>query len=315
MFEEEKKDAISIIQLLYSNRKTFIYVIVASLLLSVLVTFLMPNKYHSFGIIFAPNSYNRNNLIDNPQFGFELDADNLMQILESESIRNNVIKKFDLINYYEIDTTDLDWEQQVARMFVKDITFFRSKYMSIVIAATTKSPQLSANIVNYIIEIVNSYRTKVYQSNMQKELSYKKYEYEKQKNKVDSLRQKVYELKGAEKSKELLYNHLLMASKNMAPIETYKFIDSEELENLIIDYKFAFTRFEELKADYYRAQYFYDRPFPENYVVDKAKPQYKKESPSFITNCAIGVLVSVLFSIVFLFVRSKWRSLAQQIQA
>ncbi len=313
MFNEEKQDAISILQLIYSNRKTFLYVLVTSITLSIGLTLLMPNQYYSFGTIFAPNSYASNSVIDNPQFGFEVDADHLMQVLESENVRLNVIRKFNLTEYYNIDTLDNDWQQQVTKKFISDITFFRTKYMSVIISATTTKPELSADIVNYIIEIANKTKNVIFEINRKNELAYKKESYLSEKHILDSITDKIYTLKQSDKSNELIYNHLLMANKDVAPAELYTFIDNKELEQLITDYKSTFARTEVLKKEYSEAEYFFNRPFPENYIIDKAKPQYKKASPSFSINCSIGVFASLLMTIVYLFAKSKIKSLTQEL--
>ncbi len=312
--EQEKKDAISLFKLIYSNRKLFLAVIIISFVMSVGVTFLMPNKYYSYGIVFATNSHQSANILDNPQFGYEQDAEQLMQLLESEALRNEIIIEFDLVAYYNIDTTSLDWEQSLVKQYINDVNFFRSKYMSIIISATTKNPELSANIVNSIIGKVNQFKENVFKSNKMQDYEYKRVSYVNQLAKVDSITQKIYALKKPQGPNDLIYNHFLMTSKENAPPETYLYINSIELESLIREYKYNHYRLEALKDEFVKAGYSINRPAQQNYVIDPAKPQYKRASPSFSINCSIGVFSALLFTIVFVFIRSKWRALMAEVR-
>jgi len=313
--KQEKEDAISFFKLLYVNRKLLALVGLLGIAGAVLITFLMPNKYYSYGIVFATNSYQNASILENPQFGFEQDAEQLMQLLESEALRNEIVKEFDLVKYYETDTTNLDWEQILVKQYIEDVNFFRSKYMSIVISANTKDPELSANIVNSIITHVNEFKQDVFKSNKAQDFQYKKTAYETQLLRLDTLTTKIYSLKKPEGAIDLIYNHFLMTSKENAPPETYKYINSIELEQLIREYKFEQYRLETLKDEYVKAEYLINRPTQKNYVIDVAKPQYKRSSPSFTLNCSIGLFSAWIFTIVFLFLSKKWKELMAQVKA
>ncbi|HTF03266.1 MAG TPA: Wzz/FepE/Etk N-terminal domain-containing protein [Bacteroidia bacterium] len=313
--EAEKQDAIGLIRLIYSNRRLLLTVAILSLALSIGVTFLMPNKYYSQGIVFATNSNQSGSILDNPQFGFEQDAEQLMQLLESEALRNDIVNEFKLVSYYEIDTAELDWEQQLVKNYAHDIKFSKTKNLSLSISATTKDPQLSADIVNSIIAKVNEYKKNVFEANRRQDYNYKRTTFEKQGQKVDSLTKKIYELKKPADANDLIYNHFLMTSKEYAPAETYTYINSPELELLIREYKFEHYRLEILKDENAKAEYLINRPAQKNYVIDAAKPRYKRTSPSLLLNCCVGVFCSLLFTIVFLFFRKKWREIMPLVRA
>jgi len=312
MLNDQKEDTTSLFKIAYHFRKLLAGVIVVSFVLSIIATLITEKKYSSSGIVFAPSSYNRSDVIDNPQFGYDLDADHLLQLLESKNLRDKITRKFNLINYYHIDTTNLDWEQKLAKDYMNDVTYNRSRYMSIVISAKTNNPQLSSDIVNNIIDLVNDYRRDVFRENMTKELQYKKDTYLAQSEKVDKIRQKIYALKKPKSANDLIYNHLLMISKGVSQPEAYKFISTPEMEQLIQDYKYEYSRYEQLKDDYNKAQYFYDRPIAANYVIDRAKPEYEKVSPSFSSNCLMSVFGSLFLTFTFLFIRYKLPAIIDQ---
>ena len=133
--------------------------------------------------------------------------------------------------------------------------------------------------------------------------------------KMDSLTAKLYAIKKPEGAKDLIYNHFLMTSKENAPPETYLYVNSVEMENIIREYKYEHYRLELLKDEYIKAEYLFNRPSQENYVIDSAKPQYKRHSPSFTINCIIGVSCSLLFTMLFLAIRSKIREVMKLVKA
>lgn len=303
----EKKQAVSLFRILYKHRKLFLFVAVLSFCLSILVTYLTPNKYYSYGIVFATNSYQSANILENPQFGFEHDAEQLMQLLESEALRAEIVNQFALVKYYEIDTTSPYWEEDLVKYYIEDVNFFRSKYTSIVISATTKDPVLSANIVNTIIQKVNEYKESIFRTNRSQDYEYKKLAYEQQVKTMDRLTRKLYEIKKPEGAKDLIYNHFLMTSKENAPAETYTYVNSVQLEDMIREYKYQNYRLEILKDEFIKAEYVFNRPTQKNYVIDTAKPQFKRTSPSFTINSVVGISCSLLLTILFLGIRSKFQ--------
>ena len=78
---------------------------------------------------------------------------------------------------------------------------------------------------------------------------------------------------------------------NVATPTTTAFLKS--MVDLLKDYK---TRFIKVKRSY-------QNPIPKLYVINYAEPNFKKVSPSFITNGALGVLFSLLITSILLFIK------------
>lgn len=300
--------------LLFRHRKLLTIVGLVSLVASFCVTMMIQPKYLAFGIIFPTNSNTRNELLSNPQFGYEIDADRMMQLLESEYIRNTIIDKHQLIEYYDIDTLALDWKLRLDKQFVKDITFFRSKYMSIVISANMHSPQKAAAIVNDIIDLVDKFQEKVLRENMTGEYEFQHTLYVQKKATVDSLLERIYAIKKPTGPEDLLSNYFIMASQQNVPKEAYDYVNSTELENLINTYRYQRARLQALTDANESARIALERPIPKNYVIDRAKPYYKKSYPSYTLNCLIGTLGSLLLVILVLLFRRKWQSLQTEVR-
>ena len=153
----------------YKNRKLFGIALVVGAVLGLSLTFFVPKKYLSTAIIYPYNSHTRGDLVVNPQFGFEVETEQLLQLLESKSMRDRTIEKFKLYEYYELDTNSKSWKAELAARYIEDVSFFRSKYLSVVIHATLKDPELAADIANFQVEEINDYRESIFKENREAE--------------------------------------------------------------------------------------------------------------------------------------------------
>lgn len=303
IFEQEEQNANDLLKFIYKCRKIILFSLILGGLLGGGVALLQDKKYLSTGIIYPANNYTRDQLLSNPQFGTEIETEQLMQLLESQSIRDSVINKFDLIKYYEIDKSEKDWKSQLNLKFIKDITFFRSKYLSVVISAKTTDPKMSANIVNYIISVVNNYKTQIFADNRKKELAYQKSRVNTQAEILDSIENKIYALKDTSQIENLISNYLNLAGKeNYVPSN---FIDSREMEDLLESYRIQFAIYKDYRRDYLQAKDQIKKPIVDNYVVDTAEPNYKKVSPSLSLHIILGALALTLLSCLFMLLRQK----------
>lgn len=281
---------------LYRNRKLLILAAILGGLLGMGMTFFMSKKYLSTAIIYPYNSHKVNDIIANPQFGYEVESEQLMQLLESKSMRDKTIQTFKLYDYYKEDTTKKQWKAEIALKYIKDVSFFRSKYLSIVINVKTKEPQLSADIANFQVKEVNRYREQIFEENRIKSFKNIEEKYNQSKNRLEELKDSIYQIKGG--SNELLYN--FVENLNNENYNTEGFINDSRLEPIIEQYLYERERFLGFRLKYDQMKELMEQPLPSVYSIDIAEPSYKKVSPSFLINTLVG---SLLFFILVLTVR------------
>lgn len=83
--------------------------------------------------------------------------DVLLGIINSRVALTNVIKKFNLMKYYEIRTNNMD---KALKAFRGDISFDPNEYGMINFSVINKNPQKSAEIANYMVKLVDSLNIK-----------------------------------------------------------------------------------------------------------------------------------------------------------
>jgi len=92
------------------------------------------------------------------KFGEEEEAEQLMQILESDVITNAIIGKYDLMNRYRIkdgDATDL------TRMYFSNVNFSRNEHMAIEVSVLDEDPEIAAKMCMDIMNLMDSVKTNI----------------------------------------------------------------------------------------------------------------------------------------------------------
>jgi len=163
----EDFDSSNLVIFLFKWRKPLFIVMIAALAGSwffSLPWFITP-KYKSTVILFpaGTNSVSKALLSDQQAkgqdlmaFGEDEQAEQLMQILNSNKIRDKIIKRYNLMEHYGIDSNSRYKFSRLFADYEKNITFRRTQYMAVQITVLDSDPQLAANIANTIAELLDS---------------------------------------------------------------------------------------------------------------------------------------------------------------
>jgi uncharacterized protein involved in exopolysaccharide biosynthesis len=306
---EERPESIEFLRFIYSKRKPVLFTLLGALALATIVTFILPKRYSSSAIIFPVYNNNVESVIDNPAFGYDVEADRLLQLLESDEVRDSVVTKFNLDKYYEIDKSTMDWSDQLRQKFLNDVSFVRTPYMSIVIKVVTKEPELSAKMANYIIQLADGVRSRIFKKNELIAFHQVEKEFLAKQAEVDTLKNKINKLRGDSHSDLVALVNMQGFVQTLSGQE--KTGTNTELERALNQYIFEQSRLNDIAARYERAKAHYESPITQVYVVDRARVSYKKVSPSLILNLAVAGFCSLIFSIGFLVFNEKLRMIRQ----
>jgi len=94
-------------------------------------------------------------------FGEEEQAEQMLQILYSDDIRDQVISRYNLMQHYDIDTTAPFPKTRLFKKFNENISFERTEYMSVKIEVLDTDAKMAADIANDIAALVDSIKTKM----------------------------------------------------------------------------------------------------------------------------------------------------------
>jgi capsular polysaccharide biosynthesis protein len=164
-------NSINLLAFLYKKRKVILIVGLAAAILSSIVSLTMEEKFKSTVILFpsTTSSISKSLMAENPlsskhdimQFGEEEDAEQMLQILNSDEIRNKIVEKYNLMEHYKIPQDDKYKYTRLAQEFQSNISFKRTEFMSVKIEVLDKDPMTAANIANDIAALVDTVKNRM----------------------------------------------------------------------------------------------------------------------------------------------------------
>jgi len=171
--KEEKKysfnlNSVDLIVFAWKKRVPLIVITIVAAIISVIVSYQITPLFKSQVVLFAePDasiskylfSYNYVGRKGMLSFGEEEETQQLLQILNSNQIRDKIISKYNLMEHYEIDTNHRYKRTLLYEAYAGHIDFKRTKYLSVVISVLDKDPYVAADIANDIANLVDTITT------------------------------------------------------------------------------------------------------------------------------------------------------------
>jgi len=307
-------DSTGFLYFLYFWRKPLIIIALVAIFASILFSspwFITP-KYKSTVILFpvATNSISKA-LISQQSgikedvlgFGEEEQAEQMLQILNSNIIRDRIVRKFNLMEHYGIDPDSRFANTHLIREYEGNVSFRRTEYMAVRISVLDSDPQLAADIANSIAELVDSTKNR-----MSKERAYRAFKIVEQEylslqrevaDIVDSL--KIIGKLGVndyESQSEVINQQLAIALRN-GDMNAVRALEGRL--DILAEYGGAFLSLKNtlefkseqltlLKAKYQEAKVDAEAELPQKFVVNSA---YRAEKKSYPIRWIIVVVTTI----------------------
>lgn len=175
-------------------RKHILLISLVGLVGGVILAFVIKPKYEA-STIFYPSAnssisksiLDNNNLEELMEFGDEDQTDQMLQILNSDQLKERVISKFDLMNHYQIDKNAEYAVTKVKKQFAGNADFKRTDYLAVKITITDEDPAMAAEMANYVAFIIDSIKTDIQKSRTKQAFDIIKTQYFAKKREMDSL--------------------------------------------------------------------------------------------------------------------------------
>ena len=95
------------------------------------------------------------------EFGKEEEAEQLLQILNTDEIRDSIINKYNLLEHYEIDQDGKYTITELYKTFASNISFRRTEFMSVEINVLDTDPQMAVDIANDIVRLLDKVKNRI----------------------------------------------------------------------------------------------------------------------------------------------------------
>jgi uncharacterized protein involved in exopolysaccharide biosynthesis len=168
--EHARLDMTSLLTFVLKWRKPLLIVTLGSILVSAIVSgsYFMPPKYKATVILYSSKTYSLSKSLlgeaygpDYLQFGEEEEAEQLIQVINSDEVKDHIIQKFDLITHYGLDPESKTIKNQIYKTYDENVNVERTPLMSVRIEVLDETPQFAADIANEISMMIDTSWSKV----------------------------------------------------------------------------------------------------------------------------------------------------------
>lgn len=327
-------DSTNLIVYLYNWRKPLIIVsLVAGILAAIFSgpTFIKP-MFESTVTVFPSTTNSLSKALlpqkfasrgqDILEFGKEEEAEQLLQILNTDEIRDSIINKYDLMEHYEIDQGGKYTMTELYKTFASNISFRRTEYMSVEINVLDTDPQMAANIANDIVRLLDKVKNRIQRERAQQGLRIIQGEYFTLKEELETLEDSLtqlrykgvhdYEAQSAVLNEQLATAIIEDASEsNIRKIER-KLDTLAKYGGAYVSVRDELVYLKEevvkLKTAYDQAKVDVEQSLPATFKVNNAYPAEKKTYPIRWLIVALSILGAFTFTLIAILIWDTIRS-------
>jgi len=336
MTNEENKNIFNsenLLSFIFSKWKPLLIVAIIAMIGSVVVSFLLPEKYKASVLLFSTQNNNLSRAFLSQQeddtkdflaFGEDNNADQLLQILKSDAVMYALEKKFDLMNYYHLQDKPKKWylfKGYYADLFQYEVT----QYESIQITVCDHDPKLASDMANAAADMADSIIRQIVKQRSVVAYKIAKSEYDSAIAVADKLNDTMnfYHNQGildwSYQIKELTAGYADALVKGNAQVVKQL---SDKL-NVFQRYGDGFMKvtaqltanyewLKQARTSYMEAKVNAEQSIPAFYVVDRAVPADRKSYPIRGLVVAIGTLVPVIFALLLLLILNRLKKVRNQ---
>lgn len=161
--EIENLNSTNLLVLLIRWRKPILIVCFAAAVVSAGLSLIMKERFKSTVTMFATQQHSFGEQLledvkkeDVLAYGEEEDAERLMQILNSDAIRNKIIEDFDLWTVYDIPRDSKGARSKIGREYSENVTARITRFGSIEVAVLDNKPERARDMANSIAAYADS---------------------------------------------------------------------------------------------------------------------------------------------------------------
>ena len=321
---EMEMNSLDLLGFLWKNRKSILIIGFIAAVVSSFVALVIEEKFESTVTLYPSKtssvSFGEINNEDQTvsKFGEEEEAEQMLQILESAKIREEIITKFDLLNHYEIDTTGKYIFTELNDTYADNISFTRNKNGAVLITVLDKSPDTAALIANEIADLFDRTKNAMIHARAITDFNIKKEKLKKLESEMQSLRDTMSVLSSLGVVTADAYQGLTDAMLKAGDLKTkneykQKLAMTEKFGSLLkafqIETEFLSERIATLKSSYEQAETDANSFPSHKFTVEEASPAEKKSYPVRWLIVVITSLSSVLFTCIVLLFNEKIKEL------
>ena len=318
--DSSQNQSYDLISFLWKNKMPLIIVGLISLLSSSIISFMIEEKFESTAALYPTKtssvSISRNISEDQSisKFGEDEEAEQMLQILESSSVRIKVTEKFNLLEHYDIDLNSKFKNTKLKEEYLENINFKRNNNGAVLITVLDKDPDTAALIANEITSLFDNIKNDMIHERAREDFIIKK-------NKLKKITSQIQDLKDTLSKLSLLgvvsndsYRALTEGFVNAKDSKIKKSFKekmdmTEKYGSVLMSLQIKFQLFSErhhtLEISYEQALTNVNSNISHKFIVEKAYPSEKKAYPIRWLIVIMSTFSSILFAIAVILTNNK----------
>ena len=311
----------------YKWRKPLLIVTLVAVISSVVVSLLIENKYESTVVLFPTTTSSISKALlaehntgkeDVLRLGEEEEAEQMLQILHSDEIRNRIISKYNLAKHYDI-ADDVKYKNtKLQKEYDNNVTFERTKFMSVEINVLDHDRDTAAMIANDIAALMDTVKNRMRGEIAIQAREIVKDEYDSQIAYIEQLEDSLSEIRKlgiinvhaqSERLTEQMAIAILKGNNSAATALKIKLDTLSKYSGVFVSIQDQITleqkRLVLIRSKYQEAKVDAERTLQHKFIVNNAFPAEKKSYPIRWLIVVVSTLASFLLTLVFiLFIES-----------
>ena len=335
MDKTENFNITNIIFFLFKKRKAIITVTTVAAVVSIIVSLIIEEEFKSSVVIYPASTSSVSKALltdmsrapkDILKFGEEEETEQLMQILQSNEIKEKIIAKYNLMQHYDIAPTDKYAKTKLLKEYDDKISSRKTQYQAIEISVYDTDNKMAASIANDITLILDSVYNKVQKDRAFKALEIIENQYKLEKEYVAKLEDSLsvlralgifdYQIqlsnyteahtaaieKGQTQKVKLFQEKLDVLAKYGSAYNSLSQLQVKEIEQLSL----LKSKFEEAKVDAYQN-------LPHKYIVNPAQVSEKKAKPIRWLIVVISTISAFILAVFLMLILENLQTVKAQL--
>lgn len=170
MKNNDNYNSFSLFQFIWKWRYWLLAICLITAVLSFCCSLFIKPKYKSNAVIYAPrtnsvakillNEEGYNERLDIKAYAIEEETEQMMQLLAAREIKDSLIKKYDLANYYGLNTNNKGWQNKLYKIVTANLIIKRTNFGAINISVSDWDPQRASDMANDVLRLVDTIKNR-----------------------------------------------------------------------------------------------------------------------------------------------------------
>ena len=319
-------NSFGLIRFMWDNKWILIALSTAAFIISIIVSLNIKPRYRSQVTLFPAASISLSrNLVETStismdsrdvlSIGGDYEAERMLQVLHSDQVRDHIIKKFNLMKHYRIDSTSAYPKTAAENAYKGNVKIKRNEFMSIGIAVLDIDPQMAADIANEIAAYADSTFRNMQEVRVMKAFTIVEKEYKRSENEIRQFSDSIQKIR---KLGVIDYDSQA-ASLNTAYANALEKENTRAAESILGRMKVLslyggkyvelsqklhaeIERLELLKAKYASYRVNVEQSMPQMFILDKAIKEERKALPKRSLIVMMSTFSTFAFALMLLLI-------------